>query len=155
MVHRLRLGGKQPIDENIQKKLDEVFKGQDQAKANSFDFSSFLAILRSKIGLESQLKDTLLKGLQEDTRWVNIFQELQSDPKTKVVIQVHKKYKLPHKLLEVQHWDGLDKDCRIPNVPRVPNDPAIKSKIMEKVHAAPYDDHLGYRKPFQQLQKNL
>ena len=50
MVQRLRLGDQQPTDEDIQKKLDEVFKGQKQIKTNSlYSVKSFrgLAMARS------------------------------------------------------------------------------------------------------------
>ena len=45
-VQRLRLGDRQKTDEDIEKKLDEVFKGQDQAKIESFNFFSWVAVLR-------------------------------------------------------------------------------------------------------------
>ena len=55
MVQRLRLGDQQPTDEDIQKKLDEVFKGQEQIKTNSLhSVKSFrgLTVAKSQISLE-------------------------------------------------------------------------------------------------------
>ena len=77
----------------------------------------------------------MIEGLQKDTRWADILQELQSDPKTKVVIQGHKDYRLSHELLAVQQRDrdALDRDQRIV----VPNDPVIKSRIMERPFGVP------------------
>ena len=42
MVQRLRLGDQQPTDEEIQKKLNEFFKGQEQMKANSLYSCEFI-----------------------------------------------------------------------------------------------------------------
>ena len=55
MVQCLRLGDQQPTDEDIQKKLDEVFKGQEQITTNSlYSIKSFrgLAMAKSQISLE-------------------------------------------------------------------------------------------------------
>ena len=65
MVQCLRLGDQQPTDEGIQKKLDEVFKCQEQMKANSlYSVNSFrgLAVAKSQISLEPQLKASLIEG---------------------------------------------------------------------------------------------
>ena len=53
------LGDQQPMDKDIQKKLDEVFKGQEQMKTNSlYSVNSFrgLAVAKSEILLEPQLR---------------------------------------------------------------------------------------------------
>ena len=74
MVQRLRLGDGEVTDEKIQDKLDEVFKRQ-MGKFNFFhclnSFSSIL-VARSRILLEPQLRKTILKGFENDTRWSDI-----------------------------------------------------------------------------------
>ena len=64
MVQRLRLGKGQVTDENIQEKLDEVFKGPI-GKINSLhssNSSSSILVTKNRISLESQLRKTILKG---------------------------------------------------------------------------------------------
>ena len=104
IVQRLRLGDQQPTDEDIQKKLDEVFKGQEQIKTNSlYSVKSFrgLAVARSQISLESQLRASFIEGYQIDTKWADILIELQSDPQKKTIIQGRKWYKLSSKLFGI------------------------------------------------------
>ena len=90
MVQRLRLGDQQPTDEDIQKKLDEVFKGQEQMKANSLysvNYFRGLAVPKNQISLEPQLRASFIEGYQNDTRWADISIELQSDPQKKTISQ--------------------------------------------------------------------
>lgn len=42
----------------------------------------------------------------------------------------------------MQDQDALDGKWRIV----IPDDPKIKGKIMEEIHAVPYFSHLGYQK---------
>ena len=37
----------------------------------------------------------------------------------------------------------------------VPNDPAIKGRIMEELHSVPYAIHLGYQKTLKQIQRTF
>ena len=154
MVQRLRLGDQQPTDEDIQKKLDEVFKGQEQIKTNSlYSVKSFrgLAVAKSQISLEPQLRASFIEGYQNDTRWADILIELQSDPQKKTIIQGRKRYRLSSKLLEFQDQEEGNQTWRIV----VPNDPAIKGRIMEELHSVPYAGHLGYQKTLKQFRRHF
>ena len=62
------------------------------------------------------------------------FARITINPKIKVAIKAHKKVSFSHKLLESHYWDALEKDWRIV----VPNDLAVKGKILEEVHVVPY-----------------
>ena len=74
MVQRLRLGDGQVPEEKIQDKLDEVFKGQSGkvSSLKSFNSLSTILVTRSKISLEQQLRKSILRGLENDTRWSDI-----------------------------------------------------------------------------------
>ena len=96
MVQYLWLGDQQQTDEDIQKKLDEVFKGQDQAWVTSFNLLSSIVASRSKILLEMELSNSFLEGYQKDTKWIDILQEYQLDPKIKAIIQGWKNNRLSH-----------------------------------------------------------
>ena len=78
MVQRLRLGDGEVNDENIQDKLDEVFKGQTRKVNSLYSLNSFSSIFvtRSGIKLELQLRKMILKGLEKDTRWSDILHTL-------------------------------------------------------------------------------
>ena len=77
--------------------------------------------------------------------------ELQSDPQKKTIIQGKKRYRLSSKLLEFQDQEEEHQTWRIV----VPNDPAIKGRIMEELHSVPYAGHLGYQKTLKQIQKTF
>ena len=102
MVQRLLLGEGQITDEVIQDKLDEVFKGQ-AGKVNSLNSFSSILVTRSRISLEPQLRKTILKGLENDTRWSDILQSLQSDNRQKVLKQGMTNFRLSNSLLEMQN----------------------------------------------------
>ena len=144
MVQRLRLGDGQVPEDKIQEKLDEVFKGQ-AGKVNSLhSFNSLSTILmaRSTITLESQLRKNILIGLQNDTRWSDILQAVQSDKDHKFIKQGRCKFRLMHSLLEMQNEEAQDKGWKLV----IPNDPEIKKTILEEIHSVPYSGHLGYQK---------
>ena len=105
MVQRLRLGDGQVPEEKIQEKLNEVFKGQS-GKVNSLYSSNSLStilVARSKISLESQLRKTILTGLENDTRWSDILHTLQSDKDHKFIKQGLCNFRLAHSLLKMQN----------------------------------------------------
>ena len=82
MVQKLRLGEGKSTDEDIQRKLDQVFaeghpdrsSEQINSQANSFNslnsFSSSIFSTRSTIRLDSTLRGEIREGLDNDTRWV-------------------------------------------------------------------------------------
>ena len=74
MVQRLRLGDGQITDIAIQDKLDEVFKGQAEKVNSLHSLNSLKSVFvrRSRISLEPQLRKTILKELENDTRWSDI-----------------------------------------------------------------------------------
>ena len=73
--------------------------------------------------------------------------ELQSDPEKKTIIQGRKRYRLSIKILELQGQEEEHKNWRI----LVPNEPAIKGRIMEDLHSVPYAGHMGYQKTLKQI----
>ena len=92
MVQRLRLGEGKSTDDDIQKKLDQVFADgqpdrsseQINSQANSFNslhsFNSSIFATRSTIRLDSTLRGEIKEGLDNDTRWADILRQLQSAP---------------------------------------------------------------------------
>ena len=84
MVQRLRLGEGKTTDEDIQRRLDQVFadgqpdRSSEQVKsqANSLhsfnSFSSSIFSTRSTIRLDSTLRGEIREGLDNDTRWADI-----------------------------------------------------------------------------------
>ena len=153
MVQRLRLGDGQVPEDKIQEKLDEVFKGQ-AGKVNSLhSFNSLSTILmaRSTITLESQLRNKILKGLENDTRWSDILQAVQSDKDHKSIKQGLCKFRMRQSLLEMQNEDAQDKTWKVV----IPNDPEIKKTILDEIHSVPYSGHLGYQKTLKQIQKTF
>ena len=153
MVQRLRLGDGQVPEDKIQDKLDEVFKGQ-AGKVNSLhSFNSLSTILmaRSTITLESQLRNKILKGLENDTRWSDILQAVQSDKDHKCIKQGRCKFRMRQSLLEMQNEDAQDKNWKVV----IPNDPEIKKTILDEIHSVPYSGHLGYQKTLKQIQKTF
>ena len=101
--------------------------------------------------MEPQLRKTILKGLQNDTRWSDILQSLQSDDRQKVLKQGMTNFRLSNSLLEMQNKNAQDNSWKVV----IPNDPEIKQKILEELHTVPYSGHLGYQKTLKQIQKNF
>ena len=86
MVQRLRLGEGKSTNEDIQRKLDQVFadgqldRSSEQVKgqANSLhSFNSSIFATRSTIRLDSTLRGEIKEGLDNDTRWADILRQLQ------------------------------------------------------------------------------
>ena len=162
MVQRLRLGEGKSTDEDIQRKLDEVFQyGQlegsserSKCQANSlhslYSFRSSILSTRSTVLLEPEMKREVREGYANDTRWTDILEQLQS-------VQGHKQqqgareYRLAHQLLEVRDSTGQEKKWRIV----IPDVPGIKQKILQEIHSVPYAGHLGYQKTLKKLQENF
>ena len=162
MVQKLRLGEGKSTDEDIQKKLDQVFQHgqpessseQNNCQANSLhslnSIRSSILSTRSTILLESELKREVREGYANDTRWTDILEQLQS-------VQGHKQqqgareYRLAHQLLEVRDSTGQDKQWKIV----IPDVPGIKQKILKEIHSVPYAGHLGYQKTLKKLQENF
>ena len=90
MVQRLRLGEGKSTDEDIQKKLDQMFQHgqregpseQNKCEANSlYSFNSFRSSIlstRSTIFLEPEMKGEVREGYANDTCWTDILEQLQS-----------------------------------------------------------------------------
>ena len=144
MVQRLRLGDSQITDEAIQDKLDEVLKGQAGKVDSLHSLNSLKSVFvtRNRISLEPQLRKTILKGLENDTKWSDIVQVLQSDKRQKVLKQGLSNFRLANSLLEMQNKNAQDSSWKVV----IPNDPEIKQKILEELHTVPYAGHLGYQK---------
>ena len=141
MVQRLRLGEGKSTDEDIQRKLDEVFQyGQlegssehNKCQANSlhslYSFRSSILSTRSTVLLEPEMKREVREGYANDSRWTDILEQLQS-------VQGHKQqqgareYRLAHQLLEVRDSIGQEKKWRIV----IPDVPGIKQKILQEIH---------------------
>ena len=77
MVQRLRLGEGKSTDEDIQKKLDQVFQHgqpdglskQNKCQANSLhSFKSSILSTRSTVLLEPEMKREVTEGYANDTR---------------------------------------------------------------------------------------
>ena len=101
--------------------------------------------------MEPQLRKTILKGLENDTRWSDIVHSLQSDNKQKVLKQGLSNCRLANSLLEMQNKNAQDNSWKVV----IPNDPEIKQKILEELHNVPYSGHLGYQKMLKQVQKSI
>ena len=162
MVQRLRLGEGKSTDEDIQKKLDQVFQHgqpessseQNKGQANSLhSFNSFRSSIfatRSSIQLDSDLKREIKIGLNNDTRWAEILEQLQSAQGHRQQ-QGTREYRLARQLLEVRDCTGKDRKWRLV----IPDVPSIKQKIMQEVHSVPYASHLGYQKTLKKLQQHF
>ena len=150
MVQRLRLGDGQVPDEKIQDKLDEVFKGQ-AGKMNAVNSFNSLYVSRSNISLEPRLRETILQGLENDTRWSDILSTLQSDKDQKVLKQGKTNFRLAHGFLQMQNVTAQDKSWKVV----IPNDPSIKRTILEEIHSVPYAGHLGYQKTLKKIQNSF
>ena len=77
MVKRLRLGEGDQIDDAIQRKLDDVFRrsnleGDTEGIHSSVDSSHSLFVTRTRVTLDSALREDIKRGYQTDTRWDNI-----------------------------------------------------------------------------------
>lgn len=135
MVQRLRFGEGKSIDEDIEKRLDQVFQhGQledssqhNRCQANSLhSFNSFRSSILptcSIILLEPKMKREIRVGYDIDARWTDIMKQLLS-------VQGHKQqkgareYRLVHQLLEICNSTVQDKKWKIVN----PNVLGLKQK---------------------------
>ena len=97
------------------------------------------------------MRETILKGLSEDTRWSDILSTLQSDSDHKVLKQGNTDFRLSHGFLQLQNLTTQDKTWKVV----IPNDVAIKRTILEEVHSVPYAGHLGYQKTLKKIQSNF
>ena len=75
--------------------------------------------------MEPQLRKTILKGLENDTRWSDIVHSLQSDNKQKVLKQGLSNFHLANSLLEMQNKNAQDNSWKVV----IPNDPEINKKF--------------------------
>ena len=162
MVQRLRLGEVKATDEDIQRKLDQVFangqpdKSSEQVKGQANSLNSFNSLrssifsTRSTIRLDSTLRGEIREGLDNDTRWADILKQLQLAPGQHVQ-QGAKEYRLARQLLEVRQCTGTDRTWRLV----ISDVPSIKQKLMQEVHAVPYAGHLGYQKKLKKLQQHF
>ena len=97
------------------------------------------------------MRETILKGLTEDTRWSDILSTLQSDTDHKVLKQEETNFCLSHGFLQMQNVTEQDKTWKVV----VPNDPSIKRTILEEIHSVPYAGHLGYQKTLKKIQNSF
>ena len=162
MVQRLRLGEGKSTDEDIQKKLDQVFQHgqlessseQNRGQANSLhSFNSFRSSIfatRSSIQLDSDLKREIKTGLNNSTRWAEILEQIQSAQGLRQQ-QGIREDKLTRQLLEVRDCTGKDRKWRLVILDVL----SIKQKIMQEVHLVPYAGYLGYQKTLEKLQQHF
>ena len=123
MVQRLRLGEGKSTDEDIQRRLDQVFADGQQdrsseqikSQANSFNslnsLQSSIFSTRSTIRLDSSLRGEIKEGLDNDTCWADILRQLQSAPGQNVQ-QGAKEYRMARQLLEVRQCTRNDRTWR-------------------------------------------
>ena len=91
MVQWLRLGDEEVIEEHIQNKLDQVFKGTNAS----------LMVTRSRISLSSAIWENIMREYEKDPRWADIFAELKSDPQKNLVKRGVKEFHLSKDCLEL------------------------------------------------------
>ena len=96
------------------------------------------------------MKREIKIGLDNDTRWADILEELQPAEGHKQQ-QGTKEDRLAHQLLEVRDSTGKDRKWRL----AILDVPSIKQKIMEEMHSVPYTGHLGYQKTLKKIQQNF
>ena len=155
MVQRLRLGDEEVTDEHIQDKLDQVFKGTDVERAGAIqsECHSLLLVTRSRISLDSSMREKIKSMYESDSRWVDIVTELRSDPQKNLVKRGVKDFRLSHDCLEIHDSEGPDGVNRWRLV--IPDIPEVKKQIMEEVHSVPYSGHVGYQKTLKKIQQNF
>ena len=151
MVQRLRLGDEEVTDEHIQDKLDKVFKGTDGARARvvQSECHSVLLVTRSRISLDTTMREKIKTEYENDARWADIVAELRSDPQKNLVKRGVKDFRLSHDCLEIHDREGPDGVNRWRLV--IPDIPEVKKQIMEEVHSVPYSGHVGYQKTLKKV----
>ena len=160
LVQRLKLHEGDKGENEIQKKLDEIFKksrtGEAVVAAGGGDNNSLhslhpLLVTNARITLEESLRDSIKKGYQEDSRWAEVMIQLES-AQGRVTRIGNRDYRLSHGLLEIKVKDSED---RRPWRLVVPDVEDARRRIMEEIHAVPYAGHLGYHKTLKKLQQNF
>ena len=123
MVQRLQLGDEEVTEEHIQDKLDQVFKETDAVRASVIlsECHPLLSATRSRISLDSSMRDRIRGAYESDDRWADIVIELRSDPQRNLVKRGVKDYRLAHDCIEIHNREGPDEVNRwrlvIPNIP--------------------------------------
>ena len=151
----MRLGDEEVTEEHIQDKLDQVFKGTDAARAGAVQSECHFALLvtRSRISLDSTMREKIKRVYESDSRWADIVTELRSDPQKNLVKRGVKDFRLSHDCLEIYDREGPEGVNRWRLV--IPDIPEVKKQIMEEVHAVPYSGHVGYQKTLKKIQQNF
>ena len=147
----MRLGDEEVTDEHIQKKLDKVFKGTDAGKASAVlhECHSLLLVTRSRISLDSSLREKIRETYERDSRWADIVSELRSDLQKNLVKRGVKDCRLAHDCIEIHDREGPEGVNRWRLV--IPDIPEVKKQIMEEVYFVPYSGHMGYQKTLKKL----
>ena len=155
LIKRLQLHEGDDGDDAIQKKLDKIFAKSkpdlvdmvDQKESNS---RASIMVARSRVTLSQDLRDSIKKGLTEDTKWVDIVNEIESAQRA--ITAGSREYRLYGGLLEMKdttQQEGTRWRIVIPDVPE------IKKQIMRESHEVPYAGHLGYHKTLQKIQRTF
>ena len=155
LVQRLKLGEGNAGDEEIQNKLDEIFKKSrpEEAVAAAIGGKNSIHSLlttASRVTLEDELRTSIQKGYLEDQRWAEILSQLHSAQDRRIKVG-NRDYRLSHGFIEIR----LKDEDRQPWRMVVPDVPEARRKILEEIHAVPYAGHLGYHKTLAKLQQNF
>ena len=118
--------------------------------SNSLYSLHSLLVKNTRVTLGEELRDLIKSGYQEDSRWADIYSELQS-AHDHVVTFGNRDYRYSHGLVEVK----VDKEDRRSWKLLIPDVPEVKKRIMEELHSVPYSGHLGFHKTLKKIQQNF
>ena len=103
--------------------MDKVFKRTDAGKASAVlhECHSLLLVTRSRISLDSSLREKIRETYERDSRWADIVSELRSYPQKNLVKRGVKDYRLALDCIEIHVHEGPEEVNRwrlvIPDIP--------------------------------------
>ena len=140
-------------DEQIQRRLNELYKGQDHQEQRERAIQNMLpehqreqctvlAISESRLQIDAEMRQQMMTKLRLEDQYSTIIDRLE-DPTDVNQVQVKdKSYRMKQGTLKVHeerqpttfnYWRGV-----------VPNDQDIKTQLLRELHAVPYAGHPGY-----------
>ena len=141
-------------DQDIQMKLNELYskvediekknKAQESvlSKISSDEGQAVLSVASSRVTLENDFRQRLVRGILADEDYTEMWRKLQDPNETNEVIEGSRKYRIKRGLLKVheeqqsttyEYWRTV-----------LPNDDNIKRTVLKELHCVPYSGHPGF-----------
>ena len=141
-------------DQDIQAKLRELYsreedrekikRAQDSilSEISTYEGQAVLSVASSRVTIEGNFKERLVRGILADEDYVKIWEKLQDPNETNEVTERSRKFRIKRGILKTHEEDQSSTYEYWRTV--VPNDEDIKRTILRELHCVPYSGHPGF-----------